>query len=207
MKYLLPLLALLFATAAVVAAPIDPLQQGWAVANYELEGDEQIAAFEQLIVDAQRSVAQYPDDAGVYIWQGIIQSTYAGTVGGLGALKWVKAARKSLEQAMEIDAMALQGSAYTSLGALYYQVPGWPIAFGSAKKAQELLEAALQINPDGIDPNYFYADFLVNQKEYDRARLVLIKALAADARPGRELADNGRRNEIRQLLARIDGES
>jgi hypothetical protein len=57
---------------------------------------------------------------------------------------------------MAIDPRALQGSAYTSLGSLYYQVPGWPIGFGDDKRAEAMLLKALEINPDGIDPNYFY---------------------------------------------------
>jgi hypothetical protein len=69
------------------------------------------------------------------IWEGIINSSWAGAIGGLGALGKVKAAKASLEQAMKLDPNALQGSAYTSLGTLYDQVPGWPIGFGDADKA------------------------------------------------------------------------
>ncbi|XOV88107.1 MAG: tetratricopeptide repeat protein [Pseudomonadota bacterium] len=185
---------------SVLAGDVEALQSGWARANYQLTGDEQVAAFEALINQAESAVAAHPDDAAVLIWQGIIQSTYAGKAGGLGALKWVKAARASLEQAMKIDDKALDGSAYTSLGALYYQVPGWPVAFGSDKKARELLEQAVNMNPDGIDSNYFYGDFLVDQAEYAKARDVLTRALNAAPRPGRELADMGRRKEIQALL-------
>ena len=104
---------------------------------------------------------------------------------------------------MAIDELAMQGSAYTSLGALYYQVPGWPIAFGNDKKARKFLEKAVSLNPDGIDSNYFYGDFLLQQKEYVAAKIAFEKALAAPDRPGRALADSGRREEIRSRLAGI----
>ncbi len=39
----------------------------------------------------------------------------------------MKEARASLEAALKIAPEALDGSAYTSLGSLYYQVPGWPL--------------------------------------------------------------------------------
>ena len=104
---------------------------------------------------------------------------------------------------MEINDMAMDGSAYTSLGALYYQVPGWPIAFGNDKKARQLLEKAVSINPDGLDSNYFYADFMIREKEYAKAKAALEKALAAPTRPGREVADQGRRAEIEALMAKI----
>ncbi len=50
-------------------------------------------------------------------------STYAGAKGGLGALSLAKKSRAVLESALMIDDQALQGSAYTSLGALYAKVP------------------------------------------------------------------------------------
>ena len=115
----------------------------------------------------------------------------------------MKNAKKTLEQALAIDPQALNGSAYTSLGSLYYQVPGWPIGFGDDKKALENLRRGLAINPDGIDPNYFYGDYLFRKGDYEGAERALRKALQAPARPGRKLADEGRRGEIAQLLEQI----
>jgi Tfp pilus assembly protein PilF len=80
-------------------------------------------------------------------------------------------------------------------------VPGWPIGFGDDDKAQALLGKALALNPDGIDPNYFMGEFLYRKGERAAARQALAKALKAPARPGRELADQGRRKEIESLLA------
>ena len=102
-----------------------------------------------------------------------------------------------------LDPRALDGSAYTSLGSLYYQVPGWPVSFGDDAQAEKLLKQALAINPGGIDPNYFYGDFLSRQKRYVEARTALEKALAASDRPGRENADAGRRAEARRLLEQV----
>ena len=61
----------------------------------------------------------------------------------------------------------------------------------------------MAINPGGIDPNYFYGDFLSRQKRYAEARTALEKALAASDRPGRESADAGRRAEARRLLEQV----
>jgi Tfp pilus assembly protein PilF len=96
-------------------------------------------------------------------------------------------------------------SAHTSLGALYYQVPGWPIGFGSKDKAREELMAELRANPRGIDSNYFWGDFLYNQGQYAEAAKTLRTALAAPPRPGREVADAGRRGEVQKLLAAVNG--
>ncbi|RUO60888.1 tetratricopeptide repeat protein [Pseudidiomarina marina] len=179
------------------------IQSRWAEVNYTLEGDQQEQAFEALLNDASAWVEAEPNNAEAFIWRGIIQSTFAGAKGGLGALGLAKDARKSLEHALEIDPQALQGSAYGSLGTLYYKVPGWPLGFGSDKKAEEYLLKALEINPNGIDPNYFYADYLYEQGKYTRAQQVAERALQAPPRPQRALADAQRRIEVEALLAKI----
>jgi Tfp pilus assembly protein PilF len=102
-----------------------------------------------------------------------------------------------------LNPQALQGSAYTSLGALYYSVPGWPVGFGDDELAEELLQKALVQNPDGIDSNYFYGSFLVTEKRYVEARQYLQKAQQAAPREGRALADAGRKQEIVEALASI----
>jgi tetratricopeptide (TPR) repeat protein len=205
MKWIIALLPVLLLSAFAVAdVTLQDLQDKWAIANYQT-GDERVeAAFTTLIKDADAAVAAHPQDADFYIWQGIIKSSYAGKAGGIGALAYVKAAKASLEKAIEIDGAALNGSAYTSLGALYYQVPGWPIAFGDNDKAREFLEKGLAINPDGIDSNYFYGDFLFQQKEYRKAEEAMKKAQKAAPRPGRALADEGRQKEVSAMVRKIE---
>jgi tetratricopeptide (TPR) repeat protein len=150
-------------------------------------------------------VGAYPARAEPLIWQGIIVSSLAGARGGLGALSLAKQAKAQYEAALKIAPEALDGSAYNSLGVLYYKVPGWPIGFGDKEKSRELLQKALAINPNGIDPNYFYGEFLVETGKASEAIPYLERALKAPPRPGREVADAGRREEANTLLARARG--
>lgn len=179
------------------------LQQAWAVANYENSGDSRERALASLEVTAADLAARNPERAEALIWKGIVESTYAGARGGLGALSLAKKARASLEAALELDPTALDGSAYTSLGTLYYKVPGFPLGFGDRDKADELLHRALEINPDGIDPNFFYGELQYERGNYADALRSLEKAGKAAPRPGRELADRGRREEIAALTAKV----
>lgn len=179
------------------------IQDGWAVANYQTTGKEaKNAAFEKLAAQASSFTAKHPQRPEPLIWEGIVLSTWAGAKGGLGALGLAKDSRARLEAALKIDENALNGSAHTSIGTLYHKVPGFPVGFGSDKKAKEHLQKGLNINPDGIDPNFFYGEFLFDAGEYQQALNHLQKALNAPPRPGRDLADEGRRQEVRELIAR-----
>jgi tetratricopeptide (TPR) repeat protein len=203
MKHILlsAMLLLPLAVCAGVDEDVRALQDEWAQIKYARPAAEQEKALAELTRNADAVRGRHPGRAEAQIWYGIIAGSYAGARGGLGALSLAKEAKKAFEQALELDPKALDGSAYTSLGSLYYQVPGWPIGFGDDAKARELLEKALAINPDGIDANYFYGDFLYRKGDREGARRALSKALKAPPRAERALADQGRRKEIEALLA------
>ncbi|MVW87636.1 tetratricopeptide repeat protein [Pseudomonas sp. PB101] len=183
---------------------LNGIQQSWAHIQYELPEGQRTAAFEKLAAQASSFKQERQTVAEAWIWSGIVTSSWAGAQGGLGALSKVKDAKADLEKALALDPKALQGSAYTSLGALYDRVPGWPIGFGDSDKAEQLLKMALQMNPNGIDSLYFWGDHLYRQKRYGEARAALQKALLAAPRPGRESADAGRRKEIETLLVDVN---
>ncbi|PYE34601.1 tetratricopeptide repeat protein [Idiomarina fontislapidosi] len=195
---------LLSSAQAVAQSKLADIQQRWAEVNYTLQDDAQSKGFQSLAEEAQAWVNSEPNNAAAHIWLGIIKSTEAGAVGGLGALGLAKEAKASLEKALEIEPDALSGSAYASLGTLYYKVPGWPFGFGDDDEAEKLLKKALEINPNGIDSNYFYADFLYEQGNYKQALSFAQHALAAPARPERPLADAERREEIHALIKKVN---
>ena len=85
-------------------------------------------------------------------------------------------------------------------------MPGWPISFGSDSKAEKLFLQALELNPAGIDPNYFYAEYLYDEGEYEDALSYLEQASHAPARPARPLADKGRHQAIAALKQKIADE-
>lgn len=176
------------------------LQQRWAEVNYQMEGKAQLSAFAQLVEESEAISAKDPSSAEVWIWKGIIKSTYAGAKGGLGALGLAKEAKADLETSVGLDPNALGGSAYTTLGTLYHSVPGWPVGFGDEDTAEELLLKAVNLNPEGIDTNYFYGTYLLDEKRYAEAGKILLQAQNAPARPDRPVADSGRQREISEAL-------
>lgn len=182
------------------------LQKKWADANYAKDNDMKKKAFLSLQEESIKLTTAFPQLAEAWIWHGIIQSSYAGFKGGLGAISLVDDAKEALEKALAINENALQGSAHTSLGILYLKVPGWPVSFGDDDESEKHLKTALKMNPTGIDVNYFLAEFYMEQDEYKKAKEHLVAASSAPARPNRKDADKFRQVEIETLLTQVKEE-
>jgi Tfp pilus assembly protein PilF len=119
------------------------------------------------------------------------------------ALGLAKRARDILEQAYNMAPAKLDAGATTSLGVLYYRVPGFPIGFGDKARARQLLEQAVKLAPTGLDAWYFYGDFLYEQKEYSKANDVFRHALSLPPHPDRAVWDKNRRLVIQERLDSI----
>ena len=154
---------------------------------------------------ANRVSQDNPDSAEALVWDAIVLSTLAEKKGGIGALSLVKEARLKLEQAEAIDPDVLGGSVYASLGSLYSKVPGWPIGFGSDKKAERYFKKALALNPQGLDINYFFAEYLADNGQDQLALEYIDRALQAPPMAERPVADKGRRQQAQKLRASLVG--
>ncbi|MDX2369197.1 MAG: hypothetical protein QNK36_12465 [Colwellia sp.] len=180
---------------------LQALHQQWGIVNYTLSGDEQEKAFKQLDKQSIIFTERFSHKAEVWVWRGIIQSSFAGVKGGFGALSLVKDAKNSLEKSIAIDGNVLAGSAYASLGTLYHNVPGWPISFGDDDDAIKYLDKALLLDPNSIDANYFYGELLYNNRRYKKAMQHL---LIAKNSPVIYPADEYRKADIDSLIAEVE---
>lgn len=185
-------------------AEVHRLQSTWEAIKFGVpEGDEQTKQMNALGDDADAAAAKFPDRPEVLIWDGIITSERASLASAFSALGLAKRARDILQNAYEMAPAKLDAGATTSLGVLYYRVPGFPIGFGDKAKARQLLEQATKLAPTGLDAWYFYGDFLYEQKEYSRAAEVFHHALSIPPRPDRPVWDKNRRLVIDERLASI----
>ncbi|UUM32491.1 tetratricopeptide repeat protein [Vibrio japonicus] len=194
--------AILASSHAFAAVPtLESIQKEWAHCQYQVQdSDEQEQCLEVAIMHTSQAMHINPSNPELMVWMAINKASLAGAKGGLGALPLVKESKALLEKVIDSAPKTLDGSAFTSLGSLYYKVPGWPLGFGDDEKAEEMLKKALEINPNGIDPNYFYGDFLAEEGRKSEAIRYLTKAQQAAPRPGRPLADQGRQQEIAKRL-------
>lgn len=178
------------------------LEYEWATAKYKLPTKSaKLNELSKLEEKADTIARDNPRSADAKIWQAIILATHANVTKSLSGLPKVEKAKELLEESLKINPRAMEGSAHMTLGSLYYQVPGWPISYGDDDKAEEHLKAALAINPNGLDTNYWYGAFLLDDKRPAEAVTYLQKALAAPVRPKRQIADEGRKHEVLKAIA------
>lgn len=185
-------------------ADINKLAEQWARAKYLSNTDaERKEKMEPIGAEADALVKRYPGRVEALIWDGIVTSERASLTWGISALNLATKARDILAEAEKIDAKALDAGAPTSLGVLYYRVPGFPIGFGDNSIARSYLEEAVRNAPNGRDAHYFYADFLYEQGEYKKAEAVLKKALALPHHPERPVWDEHFPRVMEGLLERV----
>ena len=190
--------------AGSMSQEVKAINDGWAHITYEVHGSSsQTRALDQLAGQAAALVARYPNQAEPLVWQGIVVSEQANRANIFHKLSLATQARDLLAKAYALNPRAANGGAAMSLGVLYYKVPGSPVGFGDDARARRLLREALAIDPDGLDANYFYGDFLYDQGDSAGAKSYLQKALRAPRDPGRPVWDAGRRREVQALLTRI----
>lgn len=192
-------------SAPIFDEALHTLEIHWGKAKFTMpEGRGLTREMEKIGTEADALLKRYPDRVEAIDWDGILLSERASmATNPFTALSLAKRAKAMLERAYAINPLALSAAAATSLGVLYYRVPGFPIAFGDKTKARALLEQATQGAPNGLDAWYFYGDFLTTQGDYAKARQVLEHALTIPADPNRPFWDKGRRVVVRALLAKI----
>ena len=190
--------------ASPMNADIAKVRGEWEKQKFTMRpGTKQTEMMDELGVEADALAQKYPDHAEALIWDGIVTSERASMASVFSALGLAKKARDMLEKAYALDPKALDAGAPTSLAVLYYRVPGFPIGFGDVKKARALLEEAVKTAPESLDAEYFYGDFLYEEKELPKAQAVLEQALKIPPNPDRPLWDNNRRLVIEQLIGKV----
>jgi tetratricopeptide (TPR) repeat protein len=179
---------------------LQAIESEWASIYYTAPTTKQDAAYDALLEKANQLAGQYPSTTEPVFWQAVIIATRAEQQDGFTALSGIHKSRDLLLAAIKANPQTANGSAYVTLATLYYMAPKWPIAFGDTEKAEQLFQAALKINPNSIDANYFYGDFLLAQNQPNEAQEYFEKALLAPSRKEQLFADSKLKDEVKLAL-------
>lgn len=193
--------------AGTIADSINAIEQRWAAIYYDTAKPKQLAGYGELLATVTALSEQHPNQPALIYWQAVTLATQAEHLDPLAALDAIQNARDLLEKAIAIDPNVLNGSALVTLGTLYYKTPKWPIAFGDTSKAEALLETALKINPNGIDSNYFYGDFLLSNDRPKEAEKYFTRALSAAPTSAITYTDSRLQEEARAALKKAREEA
>ncbi len=189
------------AFAAPYDEAINQLQKQWAAIEYQTtdheEQEEAIFTLKHQAIDLSK---EYPNRADPLIWEAIIDTTKAEIDHNYSSLLLIQQARDLLIQANKMNPKALHGLGIATLGWLYFRAPKPSLSFGDMGLAKEYLEKAIALNPNSLDATYFYGSYLHEIGEDAKAKAVLTHALDAPVEPNNEVADEGRRAQIQEVL-------
>lgn len=203
MKFTTFVALLLLSTQSVadnLTVSLQQIESEWASIYYQTPKQKKGEAYRRLLDKTITLSKQFPKKAEPLFWQAVLKATYADHQDAVDALEAISEARDLLLLAIQINPKTMDGSAYVTLGTLYYMAPKWPIAFGDNDKAKKMLETALKINPDGIDANYFFGDFLLTNDQPAEAIKYFERAIKTPARKEQLFADNQLKEEAKNAL-------
>jgi len=197
------LLALVHATGHSAGATLEQdltvLIHDYDVARFDIANeDARNKAYEALIKRADVLVKQNPSRAEPLVWKGMVEAELSAAERSLGV---VKQARTPREASLAISPNPYATDAYATLGAMYANVPGFPLAFGDKKKARALYQKALAVDATSLRLNLNYAQLLFKQDDYASAVKYATTALSAPPRPGRDKADKAAYAKAQEVIA------
>ena len=185
--------------AMAAADDLAALEQQWAELKYEHAADsDRMARAEALERAAADLAAQNPRSEALLLQANTLLLT-AEFMHSAASLKKVRAARDLLLQAEQ--AQPNNAAVLSTLGSIYYEVPGWPIAFGNRKKAEDYLRRAIALDPEGRDANFFMGDLLLETNRAREATAYLERALVAAQQD--DVLNRGRRAEIVEAIEKV----
>ena len=187
-------------TAENLNDSLQHIESEWASIYYSMPKQKRGPEYCRLLDKTINLSRQHPNNAEPIIWEAIVKATNADHQDAVSALKAIHEARDLLLKAIQINPQAMSGSAYVTLGTLFYMAPKWPIGFGDETTAEKMLQTALKINPNGIDSNYFYGDFLLANNRLNEAEKYFKRAIAVPARAEQIYADNRLKEDAKLAL-------
>jgi len=182
---------------------LNRIETDWATIYYSTPKQQQGPAYAKLLEKTLKLSRQYPQDTGMLFWQAVVKASYADRQDPVSALDAIYEVRDLLTKVITINPNTMNGSAYVVLGVLYHRAPSWPVAFGDDEEAGKLLQTALKINPNGINSNYYYGEFLLSNNQLKEAEIYFERAGTAPVRPEQIYADTQLHKKAKRALENI----
>lgn len=205
MKFFISVFMMLFSFAAY-AAPYQQIQEEWDTVKFKLEDAPKavrIEKIEALDKKTDKLLKQYSSSAELWALSGIIKATKADLYRNWKSFALLQDSKARFEKSMQIDKKAMNAAANSSLAALYYKTPMWPLGFKNYEKAEKLLKDSLVMYPKDVEANYFYADYLIQTGKKDKAKSYFKYAMDYPIRKNRYEADVVRKVKLKEMYNKV----
>lgn len=179
------------------------MENEWAKTRYQTDIRNRIQEFTALLVALNNAPLSCLNTPEYQIIAAMIKGSMAKQQSRLKAIKQVKQIKRHLDKAIKKSPSAMSGLGWTLLGLLYDKSPGWPFSIGDDEKAEQAYLKGLEYNPDGIDANFYYGDFLRRKGRIKEARKYLSKASQSKPRAEIDLAYQGRMKDVQRSLSKL----
>ena len=188
--------------SAIAGARTLALMQEWDIAQYTSPDDRRRAmALKGLGARIDALPATRAGDVRYLVWRAAVLAAEADATDGPQALFMAARAKRLLEVAARHNPSRETSSVLeATLGALYFNAPGFPLGFGDDAVAESHFVAAVRADPDNPESQFYYGDFLLSQHRDREAAVALRHALDDLPRPGRAIGDTGLTQQIEAEL-------
>ena len=119
------------------------------------------------------------------------------------SLAMISPIKAAAEKALELDENYFYGGPWRVLGRLYDKAPGFPFSVGSAKKAVEHLEKAVEIGSKFFLNRLFLAEAYISNRDKTLAKHQLEWIINTPPNKNHEREDEGYKLEAQSLLEKL----
>lgn len=180
------------------------LEHRWAEIRYQIPEKQRLQAFNNELTEIGKDPSDCQQSATYQLIQAMIKGSMAKLQNRLDALKMIRQIEAHLQSSIKTDPTIMNGMSWTLLGLLYDKSPGWPFSIGDDKAAKHAYQKGLELNPEGINTNFYYGDFLRRKKKTEQARQYLMKASRSKQGNQSEIAYLGRMQDVKRALNKLD---
>lgn len=155
-------------------------------------GEDKVRALEVVLSHAAELQKRFPNRAEPLCWEGWTLIAQSEAMQGFGILDKREEAIAKLKAAVAIDQGVYNGAPYISLGNLHFlqSLFPFPLRHGGKDEARVFFRKALKMNPNGLEANSHYANFLIADGDF--ASALQHATLAANSPP---LVDRGKADQ------------
>lgn len=139
-------------------------------AQLESDKERRVQLFENAIETADQALALNANDVRGLFWKAAAMGKVAEDSGIINALRMLRPMESMLLKVIELDEHYENAGAHRALGRMYHQLPGFPISFGSNRKALMHLKRAHELFPRDVITRAFYAELLYDSGRKAEAR-------------------------------------